>query len=86
MEPVEVRFGRVVRQLREAQGVSQENFAALAGIHRTYVSSIELGKVAVSISIAEQLSKALGTPLSEIWKTIELESSQPRKSRSARSH
>ena len=54
-------------------GLSQEAFAIKAGIHRTYVSSIELGKVQVSIRIAEQLAIALETPLSKIWKQIEKE-------------
>lgn len=71
MEPIEVRFGRVLRALREKSGESQEAFAAKAGIHRTYVSSIELGKVQVSIAIAEQLSAALGVPLSKMWKQVE---------------
>jgi DNA-binding XRE family transcriptional regulator len=51
--------------------LSQEDFADKAGIHRTYVSSIELGKVQVSIRIAEQLSRALESPLSRIWKQVE---------------
>ena len=52
-------------------GLSQEDFADKASIHRTYVSSIELGKVQVSIRIAAQLAEALDVPLSEIWKEIE---------------
>jgi transcriptional regulator with XRE-family HTH domain len=71
MEAIEIRFGRAVRSLRESTGISQEAFAVKAGIHRTYVSSIELGKVQVSIGIAEQLAKALDVPLSKLWKVIE---------------
>jgi transcriptional regulator with XRE-family HTH domain len=74
MEAIEIRFGRAVRSLRESTGISQEAFAVKAGIHRTYVSSIELGKVQVSIGIAEQLAKALGVPLSKLWKVIESDS------------
>lgn len=74
MDEIEKRFGKVVRRLREKQGVSQEAFAVHAGIHRTYVSSIELGKVQISIRIAEQLAQALQTPLSRIWREIEAES------------
>jgi len=74
MEAIEFRFGRAVRTLRESMGVSQEAFAVKAGIHRTYVSSIELGKVQVSIAIAEQLSKALEMPLSKLWRVIETDS------------
>ena len=60
-----------VRRRRERQGLSQEAFADKAGIHRTYVSSIELGKVQVSIGIAHQLAVALEVPLSKIWLEIE---------------
>ena len=74
MEAIEFRFGRAVRSLRERRGVSQEAFAVIAGIHRTYVSSIELGKVQVSIAIAEQLANALEMPLSKLWRFVETES------------
>jgi transcriptional regulator with XRE-family HTH domain len=71
MQNIEVAFGKVVRQRRLELGLSQEDFADKAGIHRTYVSSIELGKVQVSIRIAEQLARALETPLSRIWRQVE---------------
>lgn len=66
-------FGVAVRRHRERQGISQEDFADKAGIHRTYVSSIELGKVQVSIGIAQQIAEALGVPLSKIWREVEKE-------------
>lgn len=71
MEPIEKSFGTEVRRRRLKLRISQENFAEKAGIHRTYVSAIELGKVQVSIRIAEQLAKALEVPLSRIWQEIE---------------
>jgi len=71
MNAIEIEFGKQVRGLREKQGISQEAFAVKAGIHRTYVSSIELGKVQISIRIAQQLADALGVPLSSLWKRIE---------------
>ena len=74
MQNIEVVFGKVVRKRRLELGLSQEDFADKAGIHRTYVSSIELGKVQVSIGIAQQLARALETSLSKIWKQIESES------------
>jgi len=55
-----------VRQCREKLGLSQEDFAEHAGIHRTYVSSIELGKVSVGIEVANQLAVALHRRLSEL--------------------
>jgi transcriptional regulator with XRE-family HTH domain len=71
MEKIAEAFGRVVRRRRERLGLSQEEFADRAGIHRTYVSSIELGKVQVSIAIAQKLADTLDAPLSKIWQEIE---------------
>jgi transcriptional regulator with XRE-family HTH domain len=71
MSQIAELFGAAVRRHRERSKLSQEDFADKAGIHRTYVSSIELGKVQVSIAVAHQLAQALGVPLSKIWKEIE---------------
>jgi DNA-binding XRE family transcriptional regulator len=71
MRTIEMLFGQVVRKRRGK--VSQEDFADKAGIHRTYVSSIELGKVKTSIGIAHKLASALGVPLSTLWKDVERE-------------
>lgn len=74
MEGIEKTFGEIVRRRREKAGLSQEAFAELAGVHRTYMSSIERGKVQVSIGVAAQLAAALGTPLSTIWRELERKS------------
>jgi transcriptional regulator with XRE-family HTH domain len=64
-------FGRAVRHAREHLGLSQEDFAEQARIHRTYVSSIELGKVNVGIEVASQLAAALGKKLSQLVEEAE---------------
>lgn len=64
-------FGAAVRNERQKLGLSQEDFAERAEIHRTYISSIELGKVSVSIEVANQLAAALGLRLSEIVRMAE---------------
>ncbi len=71
MEPIERLFGAAIRRRRLKLGLSQEDFADEADIHRTYISSIELGKVKISICVAQQLASALKTPLSRIWREIE---------------
>ncbi|MDB5392135.1 MAG: family transcriptional regulator [Planctomycetaceae bacterium] len=68
---IEIVFGHAVRRYREKLGLSQEAFADVAGIHRTYVSSIERGKVQISIGIANQVAIALQVPLSQIWLDVE---------------
>ena len=71
MVAIEHLFGQAVRNRREQLGLSQEDFADKAGIHRTYISSIELGKVQVGIGVAYKLAVALEIPLSRLWKEVE---------------
>ena len=68
---VRQEFGMTIRRKRHKLNLSQEDFADKANIHRTYVSSIELGKVDVSISIAFKIANALNIPLSSILKKVE---------------
>ena len=56
---VRQRLGSNVKRLRLAMGLSQEDFAHRAGVHRTYISDIELGKRNPTIEIVEQLAGAL---------------------------
>jgi len=63
-------FGMAVRKRRHKLSLSQEKFAEMADIHRTYVSSIELGKVDVGISVAYKIAGALNIPLWKIIKEI----------------
>lgn len=66
-----ITFGEAVRQEREKLGISQEVFAERADVHRTYVSSIELGKVNVGIEVANEIATALGVRLSELIRQAE---------------
>jgi transcriptional regulator with XRE-family HTH domain len=68
-------FGRAVRKVREARGLSQEALAVRAGIHRTYVSSIELGKVRLGLDIAKKVANGLGVTLSDL--VAEAENANP---------
>ena len=65
------KFGQIVRQRRHKIGLSQEEFAEKAEIHRTYVSDIELGKVDISLTIATKIASALKTPLSSLIRESE---------------
>ena len=64
-------FGRTIRQERERPGLSQEAFAERANVYRTYVSSIELGKVSMGIEIAHVLACVLDMRLSELVRKAE---------------
>lgn len=66
-----VTLGQAIRRKREDLGLSQEDFAERANVHRTYISSIELGKVSMGIEIAHALASALGMRLSELIRKAE---------------
>lgn len=59
--PVDIRerFGRNVRTLRKAADIAQDEFADMAGVHRTYMSGIERGRRAPTIIIVERIARAL---------------------------
>ena len=52
-------FGLGVRQLREAQGWSQEQLAENSNLNRSYVGEIERGRVIASLLTVEKLAQAL---------------------------
>ncbi|WP_327087921.1 helix-turn-helix domain-containing protein [Nonomuraea sp. NBC_01738] len=58
--PQRIAFGNRVRELREAQSLSQEKLADLAGIHRTYMSSVERGQRNLGIDNILAIANALG--------------------------
>lgn len=66
-----VALGRAVRELRQSQGHSQEGFADVAGMHRTYIGGIERGERNVSFTTILKLAEALGVPPSVVVQRYE---------------
>jgi DNA-binding XRE family transcriptional regulator len=62
-----VQFGNRVRSLRAQRGISQEQLAILAGVHRTYVGMIERGEKNITLINIYKISSALGVKPSEIF-------------------
>lgn len=65
------RFPAILRELRQEKGLSQEELADKAGLHRTYISQIERGLKSPSLRSLEQIAEALGVPLSTLVKRLE---------------
>jgi transcriptional regulator with XRE-family HTH domain len=63
---VQLRFGKRVREIRERKDISQERLGELAGLHRTYISTLERGQRNVSIVNIEKLAKALGVTMADL--------------------
>jgi len=53
-------FAANVRRLRKERGLSQEELAEAAGVHRTYVGMIERGEKNVTIYNIQRIAIALG--------------------------
>jgi len=60
-------FGRRVRELRQARGLSQEGLAERSGLHRTYISSLERGQRNVGLDNVRALADALDVPPSTLF-------------------
>ncbi|WP_345946518.1 helix-turn-helix transcriptional regulator [Bradyrhizobium sp. 150] len=69
-----ITLGKIIAGLRQSAGLSQEELADRAGIHRTYVSQIERGLKSPTIVMLLKLSKALETTPSKIMRQFEAES------------
>jgi transcriptional regulator with XRE-family HTH domain len=59
-------FSQNVRKARLAKGLSQEDLAEIADLHRNYIGGVERGERNISIDNMEKLAAALGTSISEL--------------------
>jgi transcriptional regulator with XRE-family HTH domain len=60
-----------LRKLRQDRGLSQEALADIAGLHRTYVSSVERCERNATLDTLDRLATALGIEPSELLQDTE---------------
>ena len=70
MEDIRVRFGKALRQRRNKLGVSQEAFADMCELDRTYIGGIERGERNVALVNIEKLAKTLRISISELFRGV----------------
>ena len=63
-------FGRNIRQLREQAGLSQEKFAAKAGLDRSFLSGVESGTRNPGVLTVAKLAKALGVTAAALMEGV----------------
>jgi transcriptional regulator with XRE-family HTH domain len=61
-----VSFGEIVRTKRQAQQLSQEEFADLVGVHRTYIGMIERAEKNITLLNIAKIAKALNVSISDL--------------------
>jgi len=67
---IKEKIGNRIRQLRQEKHFSQEAFADLCELDRTYISSIEKGKRNVSIVNLEKIANALNIKISTLFNDL----------------
>ena len=66
------RFGKRVKELRQARGLSHESLARLVELDTSCISEIEKGELEISIEMIQKLSIALQINISGLFEGLEL--------------
>ena len=61
-------FGQTVKELRLARGMTQQELADRAKVHRSYIGEVELGRRNVSLLTIYKIALALDVPLTALLK------------------
>ena len=64
---ISVKFGERVRELRIQKGLSQEQLAHIANVHRPYIGMIERAEKNITLVNIEKIAKALGIKLKDFF-------------------
>ncbi len=64
------KFGQKVREERLKQNLSQEELAAKAGVHRTYIGMIERAEKNITLSNIYKVAQALEISISDLTKGL----------------
>ena len=70
MEDIRVRFGKAVRSRRHKLGVSQEEFADMCQLDRTYIGGIERGERHVALVNIEKIAKTLKLTIAQLFRGV----------------
>ena len=68
--PILIKFAKRVKAERKKLGLSQEEFAAKSGFHRTYIGMVERAERNITLGNIEKLAKALHLSVSALLKGL----------------
>jgi transcriptional regulator with XRE-family HTH domain len=64
------RLGKRIRKLRSEHDWSQEEFADICAVNRSYMGRIERGELNLTLDSLEKVAKGLGVSVSALLKGI----------------
>lgn len=68
MDNITIQVGKNIRRLRRHRGLSQEQLAERADLHRVFVGQVERGEKCPSILTLEKIAQALEVEAGELLK------------------
>jgi ribosome-binding protein aMBF1 (putative translation factor) len=68
---IKKQFGLVIKMWRQQSGISQDELAWRAELHRTYISDIERGARNPSLQSIDKLAKALKMSCSRLFQPLD---------------
>ena len=63
--------GRIIRELREQRGLTQEVLSGLAAVSRSHLAEIETGHTNANVETLWKISVALGMKMSDLIRMVE---------------
>lgn len=64
---ISIKFGENVRKIRLEKGLSQEQLASFAELHRTYIGMIERAEKNITINNIEKIANALNVEVKKLF-------------------
>lgn len=62
------KVGRNIRSYRQKRGLSQEAFAEVLGIHRTYMGGLERGERNLTLRSLDRIAEQMGVEVEELMR------------------
>lgn len=70
MKNILIEFGTKVKNLRIAQGLTQQQLADKSGLHKNYIGMVERGERNPSLKNIETIAMALGVSISQLMDSL----------------
>lgn len=67
---IQERFGKKIQRLRKEKNLSQEKFALLIDMDRTYYASVEAGRRNISLCNIEKIANGFHLTISELFEEL----------------